>query len=296
MADPRLPSLRRCSLALVALLAGCAMGSGGGHAKVALVIGNSAYEGVPALNNPVNDASDMCAALKRLGYTTLCYTNVRDRAEFDAHVTEYSNLLTPGTAAVFFYSGHGVQANNASFLIPTQAEPKNIAADPLKVLYGVDELFEHLRSKPVRFQLVVLDACRTELFAAASTPRMVGGAPPKPAPGPNLLRSLAAVPRIGNGLAPIHDAPAHTMVLYATASKEAAYDGKGRNGPLTKHVLANIEKRDLPVRDFLQRVTVGVQAETGAYKQPMTPFVYASFGIEFCFAGCPSTYPPAPIQ
>ena len=289
-------ALMRCTFTLVALAAGCASGPDAGHAKVALVIGNSAYEGVPTLGNPVNDAADMCAALKRLGYTTLCYSNVRNRAEFEAHVAEYSELLTPRTAAVFFYSGHGVQANNASFLIPTQADPKAIASDALKVLYGVDELFDRLRAKPVRFQLVILDACRTELFAATPVPRMVGGAPPKPAPGMDVARSLAAVPRIANGLAPIHDAPAHTMVLYATASREAAYDGRGRNGPLTKHVLANIATRDLPVREFLQRVTLGVEAETAAYKLPMTPFVYASFGGEFCFAGCPINIAPAPLQ
>ena len=52
-----------------------------GSARIALVIGNAAYENAPALNNPVNDATDMCAALTNLGFHTLCHLNVEDRAQ-----------------------------------------------------------------------------------------------------------------------------------------------------------------------------------------------------------------------
>jgi ABC-type Fe3+-citrate transport system substrate-binding protein len=54
-----------------------------------LVVGNGAYSSVPPLTNPPNDAADMCAALRQIGFKTLCYTNVRDRAELDAQFTEY---------------------------------------------------------------------------------------------------------------------------------------------------------------------------------------------------------------
>jgi len=47
--------------------------------RVALVIGNGAYGNVPALLNPPNDASDIAAALKRLGFTVSLATN----ASFD---------------------------------------------------------------------------------------------------------------------------------------------------------------------------------------------------------------------
>ncbi|HYJ53446.1 MAG TPA: hypothetical protein VEW04_09770, partial [Allosphingosinicella sp.] len=57
------------------------------------------------------------------------------------------------------------------------------------------------------------DACRTDLFAR--TNRESGGR--------SLLRSLESVAHASNGLAPTRDAPPGTKVLYATASKEAAY-------------------------------------------------------------------------
>ena len=286
---------RFAAFASIALLASCTTTPRSSNPRVALVIGNAAYENAPALNNPANDATDMCAALKRDGFRTMCFTNLHDRAEFDAQVRAYVDQLTPDTVGVVFYSGHGVQAGGANFLIPTDVLPKTVAEDPLRVLYGVDELFDRLRQKPTRFQLVILDACRTELFA--QPPRPVGPVAAKPLARSTLVRALEGVPKVGNGLAPIKDAPPGTMVLYATAAREAAFDGRGRNGPLTKHILANIETRDLPVRDFIERVTVGVETETRRdYGKAMTPFVYGSFSGRFCFAGCPDAPVIMPMQ
>lgn len=257
------------------------------------MIGNAAYENAPVLTNPVNDASDMCAALRKVGFTTTCLNDVRDRAEFDARVMEYVDRLGQSSVGLFYYSGHGVQAGSSNFLIPTQVMPDTVAADPLRVLYGVDDLFARLRSVPTRFQLVILDACRTDLFAstAGESGRGSGSAAPS-----SLTRALETVAHASNGLAPITDAPPSTMVLYATASKEAAYDGDGRNGPLTKHVLAHIGTRGLPIEEFIKRVTYGVENETMRnYRKRQTPFIYGSFSGKFCFVGCPgeTNVPPA---
>jgi len=285
------------ALAIVtALFAACAGAPGGGSAstKLALVIGNAAYDNAPSLRNPVNDANDMCAALRKVGFKTLCHTDLRDRAAFDARVKEYVDQLGPATVGVFYYSGHAVQAGNANFLIPTQVLPRTATENPLRVLYGVDELFDRLRQKTTRFQLVILDACRTDLFAPP--PRSPSGRGPDSAVRSGLVRALESAPGVGNGLAPITHAPPDTMVLYATASKEAAYDGSGRNGPLTKHVLAHIGTNGLPVMDFLGLVTTGVKTETERdYNKRQTPFIYGSYGGKFCFAGCPGEGVVPPI-
>ncbi|MFO1269327.1 MAG: caspase family protein [Rubrivivax sp.] len=91
------------------LLAACAGGPRGGNPpRVALVIGNTAYENAPELINPANDAADMCAALRRLGFRTLCHQNVRDRAEFEARVAESTwRCWAQATVGVVHYSGHG---------------------------------------------------------------------------------------------------------------------------------------------------------------------------------------------
>ena len=75
-------------------------------------------------------------------------------------------------------------------------------------------------------------------------------------------------------------------MFYATASKEAAYDGAGRNGPLTRHILDHIRTRNLKIEDFFKLVTSGVRNETRGYRKPQTPYTYSSFSGQFCFAGC----------
>jgi uncharacterized caspase-like protein len=293
MSPTRLP-LAWLGLALgLAMLTGCANGPAKAD-KVALVIGNAQYDNVVPLVNPTHDAADMCTALRKLGFKTMCHTNVRDRAEFDAKVKAYVAALELGAVGVFYYSGHGVQAGHGNYLIPTQVKLKSATDDPTRVLYPVDDLFDRIGQRRSRFQLVILDACRADLFAQAHTP----GSRTAAAPRSDLVRALEGVARASNGLAPIKDAPPGTIVLYATASKDLAFDGDGRNGPLTKHILEHIETRGLYVEDFIKRVTLGVEQETQRkYRKRQTPFIYGSFSGKFCFAGCPGEHdvpvPPA---
>lgn len=276
---PLLPLMGLC----LALLTGCASGPNKAD-KVALVIGNAAYDNVVKLVNPTNDAADMCASLRKLGFKTACATNVRDRAEFDKLVKDYVAALDAGAVGVFYYSGHGVQAGHGNYLIPTKVQLKSATEDPTKVLYAVDDLFDRLRARRARFQLVVLDACRADLFEQTHTP----GSRTAAAPRSDFVRALETVSRASNGLAPIKDAPPGTIVLYATASKDLAFDGDGRNGPLTKHILEHIETRGIYIEEFIKRVTLGVEQETfRKYKKRQTPFIYGSFSGKFCFAGCP---------
>ena len=287
------PGLRRgAALALLALLAGCQTTGREAPAppRVALVIGNAAYENARPLNNPVNDAQDMCAALRRLGFQTTCRTNVRSRAEFSALLDEHANRLGPASVGVVYYAGHGVQVGGANFLVPTQDAPGSQTRNPLTALYGIDDLFDLLRSRPARLNVLMLDACRTELFG---DPVLAAGgrgkvATPAAAAPTRLMRDLQALPRSGSGLATIRDAPPRTMVFYATAAKAAAFDGEGRNGPLTKHILRHIGTRGQTLEDFFKRVTEGVESETEReLAKRQSPFTYGSFTGRFCFAGCP---------
>ena len=288
--------LFKVSIALLALcglgLSACvATSSGKGYARVALVIGNADYQNVPALSNPLHDAQDICDALRRLGFHALCHTNVKDRAELDSFVREYADQLGSASVGVLYYSGHGVQAGNENFLIPTQVKLAAATDDPLHVLYGVTDLFQRLGERPIRFQMVILDACRTDLFASARGDSSDRGVNVEASSA--VLRSLRDVAHASSGLAPIKDAPSNTIVLYATASKDAAFDGDGRNGPLTKHILQHIEAPGVPVEEFIKRVTSGVENETTReYNKRQTPYIYGSFAGKFCFAGCPIVLPP----
>ena len=290
------------ALTLAASLAGCVSVAPGAKSppRLALVIGNAAYENARPLNNPVHDAEDMCRALRDLGFVATCRTNVATRAEFGALVDEYVSRLGPATVGVVYYAGHGVQINGANFLVPTKGQSAGAGASPLSALFGLDELFERLRERPSRLNIIMLDACRTELFeddGRASTGRGAAApaAPQRPARS-GLMRELQALPRAASGLATIQgEAPPSTKVLYATASKAAAFDGDGRNGPLTKHILKHIATRDQLLETFFNRVTGGVETETlRDLAKRQSPFTYGSFAGRFCFNGCPGDAPPPP--
>jgi len=64
-------------------------------------------------------------------------------------------------------------------------------------------------------------------------------------------------------------------------------DGQGRNGTLTKNLLANINVPGLTIDDMFKRVSEGVQADSLAVVgHAQTPALYTNFTGEFCFAGC----------
>jgi uncharacterized caspase-like protein len=143
-------------------------------ARLALVIGNSAYEGAPPLKNPVNDAADICAALRRLEFEALCHTDVPDRAAFDALVQRFVSRLGPTSVGLFYFSGHGVQVGGANYLVPTRVAANRPPAETVRALYGVEGLLQQLGERKAQLRLVVLDACRTDLFAGATTPAAPG--------------------------------------------------------------------------------------------------------------------------
>jgi uncharacterized caspase-like protein len=229
--------------------------------RVALVIGNAHYGKGNALANPINDATDVCNALRRLEFEVLCYYDVPNRTAFKQHIHDFQVRLGRGVAGVFYYAGHGVQVSRENYLIPTQANivnKKDIEDEAVSLGYIMGALEEGGSD----FNLVVLDACRD-----------------------NPIRGFTRA--MTRGLAPLTEAPAGSIVLYATAANERAFDGSGRNSPFAKHLLANIGRPGIAIEQLIKDVSRGVQDET--FRQEghrQTPFSYGSFTGEFCFAGC----------
>jgi len=75
--------------------------------RVALVIGNSGYQGAAALKNPVNDARAMAAKLKALGFDVVTVEN-GTKQQMERAIGQFSRKLTAGTVNLFFYAGHGM--------------------------------------------------------------------------------------------------------------------------------------------------------------------------------------------
>ncbi len=222
-----------------------------GSKRVALVIGNGAYRNVPALPNPANDAGDVAAALKRLGFTVSLITN----ATFDdmrrALIALGRDAADADMAAVFF-AGHGMEINGENWLIPVDAELQKDtdAANEAVSLGSVMLQVSNTKS----LGLVILDACRNNPFAA------------------KMRRSLAVRAADRGGLGRIEPV-GNVLVAYAARDGTTALDGDGRNSPFTRALLHNIETPGLEVTFMFRNVRDDVMEATANEQQP---FVYGS--------------------
>lgn len=227
--------------------------------RTALVIGNAGYESVGALKNPRNDAQDICRELTGMGFKTSCYFDVKTRVEMRSLIQDYVQSLPGNAISVFYYAGHAVQVNGENYLIPTGAELRT--EDGLvKESVGLAYIMRELRRNQHYLNVLILDACRNN---------------------PMTARGATAA----QGLAPITDVPDATMVLYATAADETTLDGQGRNGIMTKNVLANLHEPGT-VDDLFKRVSLGVQKDTQALGHPQKPALYTNFAGQYCLVRC----------
>jgi uncharacterized caspase-like protein len=94
--------------------------------RVAVVIGNSAYRNMTPLKNPKNDAEDLGAELRQLGFIAIVATDL-DHAGMNAALAQFSNLAQDADIAVVYYSGHGMQFNGKNYLLPVEARITSVA-------------------------------------------------------------------------------------------------------------------------------------------------------------------------
>ena len=228
--------------------------------NLALVIGNSAYSSVGRLRNPVNDARGMARALRELGFEVLAHEDLGDKAMRRA-ILEFGSRLPKGGVGLFYYAGHGIQANGRNYLIPVDA---NIGSEAEAEVEAIDvaKVLARMETANTQVNIVILDACRTPPWAG--TTRTRGG---------------VQVPAIPGGLASAV-APQGTLIAFATAPGETALDGTDGNGVYTRHLLSQMRVPGLAVEQLFKRVRAGVLKETG---EKQVPWETSSLTGDFCF-------------
>ena len=141
--------------------------AGAQEQRVALVIGNGQYQHNAILVNPPNDAADVAAALRNDGFTVTLLTNA-SRKNMEQAVRAFGNSLKNIDAVgMFYYSGHGTQAEGENYLIPVDADIQ--AADELSYnAVDAESILAKMRSAGNKLNIVVLDACRDNPFPGSS--------------------------------------------------------------------------------------------------------------------------------
>jgi len=93
-----------------------------GADRFALVIGNAKYPDADApLKEPINDARDIAEELKRDGFNVEIGENLTGDAMRRAFERLYGRIK-PGSVALIFFSGFGVQSSLQSYMIPVDAQ------------------------------------------------------------------------------------------------------------------------------------------------------------------------------
>ena len=231
----------------------------------ALVIGNANYQSSP-LRNPLNDARDMAAALEGLGFQVHSLLDA-DAGQMEQAILDFGDRLRAGGVGLFYYAGHGVQAQGSNYLIPLQA---NISREIQLKRKAIDAglVLDAMGAANNGLNIVILDACRDNPYANSFR---------------NTTRGLARM-----------DSPKGSLIAYATAPGDVAADGDGRNGVFTKHLLEQMQKPGVQVEQVFKQVTQAVHAET---RQRQTPFMTSSLLGDFYFkpaSATASTTAPAP--
>jgi tetratricopeptide (TPR) repeat protein len=215
--------------------------------RVALVIGNGAYQHATRLPNPTNDAADVAQALRRLGFEVVDGRDL-DRRGMEDKVREFSRKLDRAHVALFFYAGHGMQVAGRNYLIPVDAKLER-AGDINFETVDISHVLGQMEADQ-RVNLVFLDACRDNPLAR-SFARSLG------------TRSTA----VGQGLASIQGAVG-TMIAYATQPDAVALDGDGRNSPFTAALLKHLATPGLDIGVLMRRVRADVVQETRGRQVP----------------------------
>lgn len=249
--------------------------------RVALVIGNGAYEATTRLANPPSDAADMAAALAKLGFEVVAVVD-GDRAAMTAAIRRFGKMSAGADVALFYYAGHGIQVGSTNYMLPVSANlgsEQDLEFEAIEVGLPL-RLMDQSRAK---VKLVVLDACRNNPLAQTLASSMQAGG-----------RGAA----VGRGLARIQGAEG-TLMAFATAPGSIADDGKARNSPFTRALLANIGTPGLEVSLLFRRVRSDVMRTTG---NQQVPWVDEALLGEFYFvppiaaAAAPAAQPAAPAQ
>jgi hypothetical protein len=223
--------------------------------RVALIIGNDAYQSVPPLARAANDAKAMAAALKKIGFATTLLTNATQK-RMNKAINEFAEGIAGGGVGVMFFAGHGVQIDNQNFLLPVDIEEPQRDSDVQDQAVSLQAIQEKLALVRARFALMVIDACRDNPLPRKAG-RSIGG-----------TRGLSQ-PTAPNG----------QMIIFSAGANETALDSlsptdRDPNGLFTREFLPVLSRPGLSVSDALKAVKKGVIAKAGSVNHDQHPAVY----------------------
>jgi formylglycine-generating enzyme required for sulfatase activity len=200
----------------------------------------------------------MAAKLKGMGFTVIERSNLTVK-QIGSTLREFRAKLTPGSVALVYYAGHGLQIKGENYFPTVDAEIAGEEDVPNQSL-AMKQIMDVLEDAKTRLNLVFLDACRNNPYSRS-------------------FRSSS------DGLSKVV-APSGTLISFATRPGSVAADGTGRNGLYTGALLEAMDSRGDQIEQVLKRVVTRVKAGS---KNQQEPWMEGSIDGEFCFGNCLAT-------
>src|SRR3979411_2718851 len=221
--------------------------------RFALVIGNAKYPDAEApLREPINDAREVADELKRDGFGVEVGENLTGEAMRRAFERFYGKIK-PGSVALIFFSGFGVQSSRQSYMIPVDAQIWT-EPDVRRDGFSLETVLGEINSRGAGVKIALVDASRRNPFERR-------------------FRSFSA------GLAPVI-APNGTLVMYSAALSSVISDNGGDHSLFVQELLKEIRVPELMAEETLNRTRVGV---TRASRSEQVPWISSSLAEDFSF-------------
>ena len=219
--------------------------------RVALVIGNGAYQNVHPLANPPRDARLVADALRAVGFQEVTLANDLTRDKFFDTLHAFALAAEKADWAVVYYAGHGLEIGGVNYMVPVDAKLA-VDKDAETEAVALEQVIAAVGAAR-KLHLVMLDACRDNPFAPA-------------------MQRTIALKLVDKGLSNIEPG-AGFMVVYAAKHGETALDGKGIDSPFAIAVARDVKEPHIEVRKLFDIVRDDVWNST---KHEQQPFIYGS--------------------
>jgi len=263
--------------ALLAIAFACCFANGPALAgkRVALVIGNSAYQNVAQLPNPANDAAAIADLFTKANFDVVIARHDLKSLDMRRTLREFTDQARGADVAVIYFAGHGLEIDGTNYLVPVDAMLER-DADVDDEAVSLNRILMAAEAA-TKLRLVILDACRDNPFAK------------------KMKRTLASR-AISRGLIGVEANRPNTFIAFAAKEGSTASDGSGNHSPFTTAVLKHLTRPGLDIRKAFGYVRDDVMSETGNQQEPYTTNSLGGNDVSLVPAPAASPVSPAVVS